>query len=238
MKLVLTAAVVLLSAIPAFAEETPPHSIAVAGEAELLIPADYATISVGVVTQGKTVGEALAENNARMTHVVEALRGLSIPDADIKTAKFHIEPKYTPRAQGDYGDDTLRTIIGYAVSNQVDVIVRDMTKVSRIIDTTVDAGANAAGSIQFDVKNYTELFDKARAAAVESAHHKAQVLAVAAHLELGRALSVTDNEADRSYESRASGAETVVVTGSRIPTPILPDQVRIVARVTVLYAVK
>lgn len=238
-KLMLGFAILLLSPMPALAEETPLHSIAVSGEAELLLPADYATISVGVVTQAKSVGEALADNNSRMTRVIETLRGMSIPDSDIRTAKFHIEPRYTPRAQGDYEHDSLRTIIGYAVSNQVDVIVRDMTKVSRIIDATTDAGANSTGSIRFDLKNYADNFDKARKAAVESAHHKAEVLAAAAHLELGRAVSVTDNEADRSYEGRRpSGAETVVVTGSRIPTPILPEQVRIVARVTVLYAVK
>lgn len=241
-KLILGVTALFFLAIPALAEETPNHSIAVAGEAELLLPADYATITVGVVTQAKTVGEALAENNERMTRVITALRNLGIHDADIRTSKFNIAPRYEPQVQGQYYDsDALRAIIGYYVSNQVDVIVRDMTKVSRIVDAAADAGANSAGSIRFDLKNYADNFDKARKAAVESARHKAEVLAAAAHLELGRALSVTDNEADRSYDGRPSGgAETVVVTGSRTPTPtpILPEQVRIVARVTVLYAVK
>src|SRR5215472_9187033 len=41
----------LLGVTTAFADETPKNSIAVAGEAELVMPPDYADVELGVVTQ-------------------------------------------------------------------------------------------------------------------------------------------------------------------------------------------
>lgn len=82
--------------------------------------------------------------------------------------------------------------------------------------------------------------DRAREAAVESARHKAQVLTAAAHLQLESALSITDNLASTNYNGRTGGEmpDMVIVTGSQIPTPILPGQIAITSEVTIVYAVK
>lgn len=225
---------------PAFADQTPPHTIAVMGEAEIRLPPGYATVEAGVITQGPVVGDALAENNAKMGKVIDALRLLGISDADIHTSNFSIQPKYEKPAQGDYDNDALRSIVGYLVANKVTVTVTDMTKIAKIIDASVQAGANASGEVDFRVKNLTEQMDRARVAAVENARHKALVLTTAAHLSLGPALSITDNQASTDYNGRAGGGnfETVIVTASRIPTPILAGQIAITSEVTVVYAVK
>jgi uncharacterized protein len=91
--------VACLVAIPAHAEETPRHSIAVAGESELLLPPDYATITVGVVTQAPQVANALAENSERMTRVIAAIKSVGVLDKDIQTSIFRIRPKYEKTAR-------------------------------------------------------------------------------------------------------------------------------------------
>ncbi len=232
--------IMLLSLPSAFADETQPHTIAVMGEAELRLPPDFATIVVGVITQGPIVTDALADNSAKMSRVIDALRGLNIADSDIHTSNFTIQPKYEKRAQGDYDDEEMRAVVGYFISNKVTVTVTDMSKVAKIIDATVLAGANATGEVEFQVKNLTQHMDKAREAAVESAFHKAQILTAAAHLSLGPALSITDNQSNTDYNGRAGGSnfETVVVTGSRMPTPILPGEITLTSEVTVVYATK
>ncbi len=243
MRGLLLGAVLLLSAMPALADqETPLHAIAVAGEAQSWINPDYATIEIGVITQGPLVGDALSDNNARMSKVIGALRRLGIADGDIHTSNFDISPKYQKMEPGEYDEDALRPIVGYKVANKVTVTVTDMTKIARIVDTSVEAGANASGKIDFHVHHVGDYMDKVRSAAIENARHKAQVLTAAAHAELGAVLSITDNESNTSYNGRAGGTrdmddmEMVVVTGSRIPTPVLPGQISISAQVTVLYA--
>jgi hypothetical protein len=237
-KFALVLAVASLWCGPSFATETPPHTIAVMGEAEVQLPPDFASVQVGVVTQGTVVEDALAENNARMSRVIDALRALHIPDKDIHTSDFAIQPKYEAMAPGQYDYQAFRQIIGYYISNNVTVSVMDMTKVASIIDASVKAGANASGKVEFRVKNLAQHMDDARRAAVENAHHKAVVLAEAAHMTLGPALSITDNQANTNYDNESHGGlvETVVVTGSMVSTPILAGQTSLFSQVTVVYA--
>lgn len=222
------------------AQDTPPHTIAVAGDVELLLPPDYATIELGVITQGPIVSDALADNSERMTRVVEAVKSLGIPDKEIRTSTFSIEPKYEKPADNDYETKEFRAVIGYYISNKITVTVRDMSNVARIIDNGVKVGANASGMVSFDVDALSARLDEARRKAIDNARHNAEVLAAAAHMTLGPAISITDNRADRSYNSRAEAGslETVVVTGSRTPTPIEPGLVAIHSTVTVLYGLR
>ena len=241
-RIIAGAAFLLLPAMPACADQTQPHTIAVQGEAEMRLAPDLATIEVGVITQGTVVADVLAENSAKMSRVIEALRSLGIPDADIHTSTFDIQPRYEKQIQGQYDEEALRPIVGYLVSNKATVTVTDMTKIAKIIDDTVRAGANASGRVGFRVKNLTQYMDKARVAAMDAAHHKAEVLTAAAHVGLGQALSITDNQANTYYNGRpgpeGDGLESVVVTGYRASTPILPGQITITSEVTVVYATK
>jgi hypothetical protein len=205
----------------------------------MLLAPDLATIDVGVITQGTVVADVLTENSTKMNRVIEALRSLGIPDADIHTSTFDIQPRYEKQAPGQYDEEALRPIVGYLVSNKATVTVTDMTKIANIIDDTVRAGANASGRVNFRVKNLTQYMDKARVAAVNAARHKAEVLTAAAHVGLGRALSITDNQANTFYNGRPGGGllETVTVTAERrISTSILPGQIEIGSAVTVVYA--
>jgi hypothetical protein len=236
-KFVLVLTFALLTSLPCAAAETQEHTVAVMGEAEIKLPPDFADVEVGVVTQGVVVADALADNNARMNHVIDALRALHIPDKDIRTSEFTIQPKYESLPQGQYDYQAFRQITGYYISNSVTVSVTDMTKIASVIDTSVKAGANASGKVEFHVKNLTEHMDEARKAAVENAHHKALVLTEAAHMTLGPALSITDNEANTSYNnySRGGAVESVVVTASEAGTPIAPGEMTMFSQITVVY---
>jgi uncharacterized protein YggE len=235
----------LILTFPALADAvTPLHTIAVSGDAELLIPPDFAKVELGVITQAPSVGDALAENSARMSRVIDAMKALGISEKDIRTSAFVIQPKYEKMASGEYDAEQFRTITGYYISNKVSVTVKDLSNVAKIIDESVKAGANASGAIEFGVNSVTTRVDEARRKAVETAYHRAQVLTEAAHMKLGTALSITDNQAETSYDNGTRGYtnqygyETVVVTGSRVPTPIEPGLISITAKVTVVYATR
>jgi len=219
-----------------------PHTIAVAGQAQLLIPPDYAMIQLGVISQAPLVGDALADNSARMTQVIEAMKALGIPAKEIQTSTFIIQPKYEKTAPGDYDTQQFRTIVGYYISNKVTVKVRDLSNVAKIIDESVKAGANASGDVEFMVDALSTHMDEARRNAIADALHKAQVLTDASHMKLGRALSIVDNQAEATYDSETRGTyayglvETVIVTGARVATPIEPGLVTLSSKVTVIYA--
>jgi uncharacterized protein YggE len=175
----------LISSSAAMAAETPAHSIAVTGKAELLLRPDYATAELGVVTQSASVSDALAENGARMKRVIDSIKSLGVSAKDIQTSTFTIQPKYEKTAQPDYGNEEFKAIVGYYVENKVTVDVRDISRVAKVIDESVKAGANASGRVTFQVDAPSSHLDDARKMAIENAYHNAQVLTDAAHLTLG-----------------------------------------------------
>ena len=133
-------------------------------------------------------------------------------------------------------------IVGYAINNKVTVTAStDMKKIASVIDTTTRGGANDSGKVDFGLRNADIYLDKVRAAAIDAAHHKAEVFTAAAHVKLGRAIRINDNRANTGYNrSEAEDIQQVRIAISAFsgsdPTPILTRQITVNAAVTVVYA--
>jgi len=240
MRTILAAAAAMLLAAPAYALQD--HSIAVDGSATIAVPPDYATITLGVVSQANAVADALGENSAKMHRVIEALKAIGIPERDIATTDFSIQPRYEKVPAGqEYDSDDMRAIAGYAVRNNVRVTIGDLSKIAKVIDVSVNAGANASNQVNFALRDPSQLLDKVRIAAMEAARHKAEVFAAAAHLKLIRVLSVSDGRtglggAYSDYQTVPIVVTAEKATTERQPTPVLYSDIGISDSVTVVYA--
>lgn len=164
----------------------------IVAEGEALKTPDIATINAGVVTQGATAGEALAENARRMAAAVAALRKAGVADRDIQTASISLSPQYR------YGENVPPVITGYQASNQVSVRFRDVKRAGAILDTLVGQGANQINGPSFSVDKPEPALDQARAEAIAKARARADVYARAAGLRVVRILSIS--EAGGGYE--------------------------------------
>jgi uncharacterized protein YggE len=78
------------------------------------------------------------------------------------------------------------------VSNQVTVLVDDLTRLGTTLDALVRAGANQLGGISFSFRDPKPLAEGARREAVEDAAAKARTLAAAAGVTLGPVLSIQE----------------------------------------------
>ena len=114
------------------------------GEAK--VAPDMATITLGVMTEGKTAAEAFAANATRMTAVMASLRRAGIAERDIQTSNLNLSPQYR------YAENQPPMLIGYQVSNQVTVTVRDLKRVGAAVDATVNAGATQVNGISFGLR--------------------------------------------------------------------------------------
>jgi uncharacterized protein YggE len=168
-----------------------PHILSVSGEGEVRAVPDQAQLSAGVVTQAKTAAAALAANATAMTEMFKSLRRAGIPEKAIQTSNFSVSPQYPPYRQGAAPEDS-RKIIGYEVSNQVTVILDDVTKVGATLDALVASGANQAGGVSFTIRDPKPLMAQAREDAVKDAMAKARTLAKAAGVTLGPILSIQE----------------------------------------------
>jgi uncharacterized protein YggE len=71
------------------------------------------------------------------------------------------------------------------VDNTVNVTVRDLSVLGKLLDGVVRAGANSINGINFDVTDKTQAITEARKLAIEDARATAQELAAAAGVTLG-----------------------------------------------------
>ncbi len=164
-----------------------PRSISVSGTGEVQAEPDIATVSTGVEVQAATVAEARAGAAQAANAVVAALRANGVEDSDIRTVDFSIRPMY------DYSGETPR-IVGYFVSNNVLVTVREVESVGELIDAVAEAGGDAVrfNGISFSHADPAALTEQARALAVEDARAKAEQLAELTGVTLGSVLGVVE----------------------------------------------
>lgn len=163
---------------------TPVRQVTVVGHGEVKVSPDTAIISIGVETEGKTAKEALNANNTQAADIQKKLTELKIDAKDIQTSGFNVYP--------NYGTDG-RQITGYRVNNTVTVKIRDLTKVSGLLDQVVQAGANSIYGISFTVDNPRTILDQARTQAMQDAKARADLLAKAAGASVGDVQIITEN---------------------------------------------
>lgn len=178
---------------PALAQQSPP-TLTANGEGTENAAPDIAIVTLGVLSQSETARAALDANNEQMEAVIQSIRGESVEDKDIQTTGFSISPVYNEPSPRSNGEPVAPTIVGYQVSNQVRVVIRDLDKTGSVLDKAVTAGANQAASISFDIAERDALVNKAIEAAIADAKAKAELMAEAAGVRLVRILSVNAGE--------------------------------------------
>lgn len=154
----------------------PTFSLSAYGETR--VTPDMATISTGVQTEAPTAEAAMAENRARMTQVISALRRQGIEERHIQTSNLNLTAVY------DYAERQSPRLRGYQASNQVTVRVEDLARLGQAVDAVVSAGANQIHGISFGLRDPSAAEDAARRAAVRALQAKAELYAQATGLRL------------------------------------------------------
>ena len=80
----------------------------------------------------------------------------------------------------------------YVVTNQLQVTVRDVSKLGEVLSAATAAGANNIWGISFDLADTSALVEKARAEAIEHAKRDAERVASLSGVKLGKLLRVSD----------------------------------------------
>ncbi|HEY4560663.1 MAG TPA: SIMPL domain-containing protein [Lysobacter sp.] len=160
--------------------------LSVAAQAEARRTPDIANVSAGVVTQAADANAAMRENAAQMAKVVAAIRAAGVAERDVQTAGVNLNPQYR------YAENQPPAITGYQASNTVNVVVRDIAKLGRILDALVATGANQVNGPTFDIDSKDPVYDEARRAALDKARQRADMYAQALGLRVRRIVSIDE----------------------------------------------
>lgn len=213
----------LARAAPAVAVQT----IVVGGMGAEYGPPDHAVVDIGVEVRRASVVEASAGAASAAAAMVDALVAAGVPEADVQTSDFRVEPNHDP---SDY-----LSIVGYSVHLGYRVTMPDVGAVGAVLADAVQAGGDSvrARGVRFG-GDPAGLMETARQAAWADVSQRAASTAELAGEPLGEVLDVHEKVLVTTPQGMMQGGEG---DSASFDIPVSPGRVGVVVLLTVTYAI-
>ena len=224
------ALLLLMSVVPAFAQDATTRTIQVIGGGTAFGTPDMATVEIGVDMFDADFGTAFDSANDIMITVLEEITALDIPSEDIQTTSINVwfEDDYNPMTGMPTGERV------YHVSQSMRILVRDIDMISEVISTGVDNGVNQIFGLNFSFSDTASLESVARELAVDDARIKAEHLAELMGVELGDVISVVDIGSNGAFPSMGGGAKFDMMESMAVA----PGQLSVTTNLQITFAIQ
>jgi uncharacterized protein YggE len=237
-----------LSAVGTYSSSLQPssyRSFYVTAEGKAVGIPDVAEFTFSVTTPGGTdLGALQSQNTTAVNQAIAFVKSKGVAGKDIHTSGYNISPRYTS-CETAYSSVTPcppPTIVGYTVTQNVDVKIRDFTTIGDILTGVVKNGANTISSLQFKIDDPTSIEAEARAEAITKAQAQAQAIAKEAGFAVGRLLSISTNYYPPIYSSYGQNQSMALSAGTgrtAVPAPTIePGSQEVRESVTLQYEIK
>jgi hypothetical protein len=156
------------------------RTVSVSGSGEVAGEPDLAYVTLGVEARKPTMAAARTAVATTVDRVLALARELRIDPKLVNATQVQVQPEYSWNEQ-----DRKRILLGYLVSRQVQVEVRDLEQLGPLLERAVDAGVNQVNDPVLASSRRKALEREAMAKAVDDARANAETLARAAGAKLG-----------------------------------------------------
>jgi uncharacterized protein YggE len=209
------------------------RTISVTSQGKTTATPDLAEISLSVVTQGKSPSDLSTNNNQKMSAVIQFLSSQGIASSDIATTNYDLQPNYQYDANSQRNN-----IIGYTLTQTVEVKVRDLAKVADVLGGLAPLGVNQIGGVNFTFSDQDSILAIARADALAKAKAKASEMAGEAGASLGNIMNISES-GNIPLPMAYYGVQSMAV-GSSLPSAptIEPGTQDVTDSVTVVYELR
>lgn len=223
-------------------------SISVSGEGDASTIPDMATLDFTVRAEAKQQKTAANEVNATMKKLVDALKAAGLPESDIKTTSYNLNPEY------DYIQQVcpMQTLVaqpctpgkqqlrGYAVSQRIMISMKgkqNFDNASDFLDIVSKNGATDIGQLSFIVEKPEKTQAEAREKAIKQAKDKAEKLADQLDVELVRIIGFSEGGNYPIYNERMMYSKAMDTMGGSAPVlPVGQNQYK--SNVTITYEIE
>ncbi len=209
------------------------HSIAVTGFGKVTGSNDIAMTTIGYSNTDKDVAKAQAENKKVMDKIFVDLKALGVDDKDL-TSDYSIYPDY------NYTQDKGQQLVGYRVNNQVSIKIRDLSKITQILNLAGKYGATQVSGLSFTIDDPENLKTQARDKALADAQIKAAKLANALGVKLAAVMNYNEYEGSNSYYPVKAMSGYGIGGGSAVdvaPEAVSAGSRDVVMNVSVVYEI-
>ncbi|MEP2101808.1 MAG: SIMPL domain-containing protein [Parasphingorhabdus sp.] len=189
---------------------------------------DNATFSTGVETKAPTATKALRDNSRQAKQVIDKLKSLGIAEDDIQTTGINLNADY----QYDRASETNR-FVGYRVSNQVQVKIRNIDKLGMILDALVSSdGATNLSGPYFSIDDDSAIKQLARQRGLANGKKQAESYAKALGYTGVRVLSIAEGISNNAPGPMPASRMMAMQDES---VPIAPGQVGTTITLNISY---
>jgi uncharacterized protein len=234
--LVLSALCILTTASPA--QEHPaltalPNSIYVGADGKFESAPDTAVIEFKISAQNGKTKAAYEQASKQTEQVRQALRDNGIEPRAATIGSLSVQPLYEWNPK--------QKVIGYRVTTDVTLKLKDFSKIGPITQQLADANVSETQTLNYILEN----MDEAKNKAVEDAYRRARNSADAIARASGRTVaelsyaSVDTFENQRIYPPRPMVAKAAMALAAPAPTEeFTPQTVTVTAHVNALFNLK
>lgn len=186
-------AIFLLVLTGQVAQTANPHTVSFSGEGKILAKPDIAVVYLSLITEAKTAKAAQDDNSAKSQATIAFLKKQKIDEKDIKTTGYNISPQYIySPVSADSPTTKPPQIYSYQVNQTIEIKVRDLAKVSEILDGVVLVGVNQISGLIFQTDDPEKLKAEARELAIKDAKEKANELKKQLGIRLGKIINFSE----------------------------------------------
>ena len=226
-------------------EETgSENGIYVVGEGSIKVKPDIAVVNLGIQVERRTASRARKEASENMQQLMDAIQVVEVEDKDIQTSYFNISPRYDWIEEKDENGRKIsrQVLVGYTVSNNVNVTIRNLDNVSKVIDSAAEASGDTIriNNVYFRVENTEEHEAELRELAYMDALVKAKHFSSMAAVELGEVIMISEvnmSVAPVMSRNRMALGQTMEFAGD-YSTPISPGETDLNSRISVFFQIK
>lgn len=211
-------------------------TIVVQSEGSVKVVPDIVMVRIEILTEKPTSEEAVNVNSIDTQNVVTAIKTLGESDLKIETSGYSLAPLY------NYIDNKPPQIYAFSAVTTLLVTTKKVEKIGNVISTAIEAGASNISSISYDLSDEIkkDAKNEALTIAVKDANDKADAIAKALAVDILEIYSV--NEAGTSYPGPIlyESADTLKAAAatSAAPPVILPQELEVIANISIVYIFK
>lgn len=210
-----------------------PNSVYVGAEGKFESAPDTAQIQFNVSVQDETSQAAFQRASKNVEQVRQVLRANGIEPKAATIGFLSVQPVYEWRPK--------QRVIGYRVTTDVTLKLKDFAKVGPITQQLADANVSETQTLSYTLENIDEAKNKAIADAYRRAHNSADTLARASGRTLGDLSYASVDTFENLRIVMPHMARTMSAMAAAPPAPteeFTPQTVTVTAHVNALFSLK